>query len=110
MKTCACKTKTGARCSRSVKNSKYCWQHSKAPGAKSPFSTGAKSPFPTGAKSPFSTGPKKSPRKLTGDEEQLQKKFCNCVTAVKAKSPKYNAFAVCTKSVGRVTNSCKAYE
>lgn len=94
MKTCACKTKTGEKCSRSVKNSKYCWQHSKAPGAKSPFST----------------GPKKSPRKLTAKEEQLQLKYCTCIQKVKAKSPKYNAFAVCTKSVGRVTNSCKAYE
>jgi hypothetical protein len=89
MKTCACKTKTGARCSRSVKNSKYCWQHSKAPGPQNL---------------------KKSPRKLTGDEEEIQRKYCNCVMKIKAKSPKYNAFAVCTKSVGRVTNSCKAYE
>lgn len=46
-----------------------------------------------------------------GSDETLQKRYCSCVTKVKAKQGgSVNAFAVCTKSVGRVTNSCKKYE
>jgi hypothetical protein len=46
-----------------------------------------------------------------GSNESLQKKYCSCVTKVKTKQgSSVNAFAVCTKSVGRVTNSCKKYE
>jgi len=87
---CACKTKSGKKCSRNAEeNSKYCWQHSKAPGPKSP---------------------KKSPRKLTGDEEEKQITFCRCVNAVKAKGGGKNPWAICTASVGRITNSCKEYE
>lgn len=42
---------------------------------------------------------------------ETQKNYCSCVAKVKAKQGKsVNAFAVCTKSVGRTSKHCKQYE
>ena len=96
---CKCKTKSGKQCLRNAEpNAKYCWQHAQqdAPGPKSPNRKSSKRQV-------------KSP-KMTAAERELQRKYCHCVIQVKEKGSSYNPWAVCTASVGRVTNSCKEFE
>lgn len=50
-----------------------------------------------------------SPRKLTGAEKEHQLRYCRCLESVRQKQPNVNKFAICTASVGRVTNSCKQF-
>ena len=79
---CKANTKGGNQCTRDCKKgSKYCWQHQQ----------------------------KRSTQQSPKNEE-LQKKYCSCISSVKRKSPGYNAFAICSKTVGRVSKSCKQYE
>ena len=109
---CICKTQNGTRCSRNAEpNSKYCWQHIKnAPGPR-PKKSPARSPRRNVAPGPSPRKSKSTPNsKLTDEEYESQRRYCSCVSQVKAKGTAYNAFAVCTKSVGRVTNSCKEFE
>ena len=96
---CQCKTKNGKKCNRDVKeNSKYCWQHQQC--KTSP-------PGPQSSKK----SPKKSPRKLTASEREIQQKYCRCIMHVKEKSPQVtNPYAVCSARIKRVTNSCKEFE
>jgi hypothetical protein len=87
---CQGKTKDGKPCTRKCQG-KFCWQHSKKSVSKSP---------------------QRSPRlaqskKANGDQ---QYRYCSCVSKIKAKQPGVNAFAICSKSVGRISNSCKQYE
>ena len=90
MTMCAGKTTQGRRCTRQVTGrSKYCWQHQ---GNKR------------------SVKRRTSTKKLTGAEREHQKRYCRCVMHVKEQGGDYNPWAVCTKSVGRVTNSCKEFE
>lgn len=99
---CKCKTKSGKQCLRNAEpNAKCCWQHAQesAPGPKSPKSPKRKS----------SKRQVKSP-KMTAAERELQGRFCRCIMHVKEKGSSYNPWAVCTASVGRVTNSCKEFE
>lgn len=85
---CQGQTKNGHSCTRSAQcDSRYCWQHQK--NYKSP---------------------QRSPQKMSSSDEKLQRKFCSCVMKVKQKSPQVNPWAICSKSVGRVSNSCKQYE
>ncbi len=37
---------------------------------------------------------------------EIQKKYCRCVMSVKRKNKNVNAFAICTKSVGRISKYC----
>ncbi len=94
--SCQCKTKSGKKCSRKAEGkSKYCWQHQqKAPGPKS-------------SKSKRNI---KSPGKLSGSDHETQRKFCSCVMKVKSQGKNVNPWAVCTASVGRISNSCKEFE
>lgn len=102
--SCQCKTKSGKKCSRKAEEkSKYCWQHQ----SKTPAKSGPSVPRP---KSPILSKNIKSPKKLTSVEREHQARYCKCIMDVKAKSPKYNPWAVCSKTVGRVTNSCKEFE
>lgn len=101
MPTCAQTTKDGHKCTRTCKKgSKYCWQHQ---------STSKKSPKRR-------SSPKKSPNKMNRSPEEIQKKFCSCISQIKAKQAsnksgkQVNVWAVCTKSTGRISNSCKQYE
>lgn len=85
MPQCQFIKKDGTRCKRTTER-KFCWQHQKSARSASRS--------------------KKSPVK----GEELQKKFCKCLFAVSQKQPKNVSYAICTKSVGRVSNSCKKYE
>lgn len=99
MPTCAQTTKDGHKCTRTCKKgSKYCWQH-QATFKKSPKRRSTHKKYVR--KTPENTG--KTP-------EELQKSYCKCVISIKKKQPNVNAFAICTKSVGRISNSCKQYE
>ena len=95
---CQCKTKSGKQCLRNAEpNAKCCWQHiQQAPQA----------PGPNKIKS---TKKIKS-QKMTASERKLQEKYCRCVMKVKSQGSTYNPWAVCTASVGRVSNICKEFE
>lgn len=96
--TCACTTQSGRPCQRNAQtNSIYCWQHRNC----------RKSPGPQNVKSPRS---RKSLRKLTDSERDLQSRYCRCVLKVKSQGKSVNPWAICTASVGRVNNSCKEFE
>src|ERR1051326_5585685 len=91
--------KDGKPCQRKT-TMKYCWQHQN----KSKKSIKKKIPE---YKSKKSTKKKIPEYKLYNP---LQAKYCRCVSSVKAKGSAVNPWAVCSKTVGRVTNSCKQYE
>ena len=48
-------------------------------------------------------------KKSNKTPEQIQRDYCSCILKVKRKSPQYNPYAICTKSVGRVSKNCKDY-
>jgi hypothetical protein len=97
MRHCVRITKDGHKCTRTCKgNSKYCWQHQQ-----------------TSKKSPKR---RNSPKKSELSPEEIQKKFCSCVSKIKLqnasnKSEKQvNPWAICTVATSRISNSCKKYE
>jgi hypothetical protein len=95
MHRCSKITKDGHQCTRMCKGKdKLCWQHKK---------NAKKSPKRR-------TSPKKSPKNTERTPEEIQRKYCSCISTVKNRQPNVNAFAICSKTVGRVTNSCKQYE
>ena len=106
MLKCKALTKEGKKCSRNAEpNSNYCWQHQSnlsAPGP-SPKRSNRQS-------SKRSPNRQKTASQMTSAEYQLQKKFCDCIMDVKAQGSAYNPWAVCTASVGRVSNKCKEFE
>ena len=90
---CQGQTKNGQACTRSAQcNSRYCWQHQKGSSPK--------------------RSPKKSlqrsPKKWSKNDD-IQKKYCDCLLSVEKKNPKLNKYAICFSSVGRISNSCKEY-
>jgi hypothetical protein len=85
---CKGKTASGRQCTRQCqKGSKYCWQHQQK----------------------SQKSPQRSPKKSNKSDNDLQKRYCDCLLAVERKNPQINKYAICTKSVGRVSKSCKAY-
>lgn len=83
-------TKDGNRCTRNCKKGdKYCWQHQKTKKS------------PTKRKSPNNAG--KNP-------EEIQRKYCSCLKSVEAKQKNVNPYAICTASIGRISNNCKEYK
>lgn len=88
-------TKDGHQCTRMCKGKdKMCWQHKK-----------------NAKKSPKRRmSPKKSPKNTGKTPEDIQKNYCKCLISVKQRQPNVNAFAICSASTGRISNSCKQYE
>ncbi len=84
---CQVTTKNGTQCKRNAVHNKCCTQHAKK-----------------------SRSPRRSPTKLSPSQREKQRKFCSCVQKIKSKKSSVNPWAVCTASVGRVTNSCKEFE
>lgn len=78
---CQGKTVSGKQCTRKCKG-KYCHQHQKS-----------------------TKSPKQSPKR----DRNIQEKYCSCLLEIEAKGQNVNKYAICTKSVGRVSKSCKAY-
>jgi len=103
--SCQCQTQCGKQCTRKrLPHCNMCWQHQHNIGLEQTYKK--KSPRKTRA----SPRRQSSPRKLTIAEYEKQRKFCSCITQVKAKQQNVNPWKICTKSTGRITNSCKQFE
>jgi len=107
--SCQCQTQCGKRCTRKrLPHCNTCWQHQHAVGLERTYKK--TSPKRKSPKRRASHRRQSSPRRLTGADYEKQRKFCSCITLVKAKQKNGNPWKICTKSTGRITNSCKQFE